>query len=245
MFGELAIAHHLKTDGWSAVWADTFHGQKFWNGMPHQISPVSIPTDVRQLYDRIAALKGSASGCFDVIAWKDGRTIFLEYKGPGDKPNKNELSWIDAALKAGVAEEDLFFVGDSARATVRAKPVQMAGAQTGDRSGAAVARQAQPVRSEDVPRPAPQLEVEEFTSDSEYFRWLSVHPQGFVLNVQGKKIVLHRASCTHIDRHNNAGALTERGAQKFGAEERAVLTRWAQQRGLASGPLLPKCRSCF
>jgi hypothetical protein len=113
--GELAIARSLHQDGWAAVWADTFHGQKFWSGMPHQKSPVDLPADVRRLYDGIAETKGSASGCFDVIAWKNGRTIWLEYKGPNDRPNKNEPFWIDAALQAGVREEDLFFVGDSAR----------------------------------------------------------------------------------------------------------------------------------
>ena len=115
MFGELAIARSLTKDGWSAVWADTFHGRKFWNAMPHESSPVALPADVRALYDRIVGIKGSAWGCFDVIAWKQGRIIWLEYKGPNDSPNKNEPLWMDAALQAGVSEEDLYFVGDKAR----------------------------------------------------------------------------------------------------------------------------------
>ena len=87
--------------------------------------------------------------------------------------------------------------------------------------------------------------IEEFSSDRDYFDWLGSHQDGYVLNVQGKKVLLHRASCTHIDRHNNAGALTERGAKKIGAENRDTLARWARQRGLIKSIILPKCRSCF
>ena len=87
--------------------------------------------------------------------------------------------------------------------------------------------------------------VEEFGSDRDYFEWLGSHPDGYVLNVRGKKILLHRASCTHIDRHNNPGTLTERGAKKFGADRRETLAKWARQRGSASGSILPKCPSCF
>jgi hypothetical protein len=83
--------------------------------MPHKCSPVEPPATIRALYDRVAQIKGSPSGCFDVIGWKDGRTVWLEYKGPRDKPNANEALWIDAALRAGVKSDDLVFVGDSAR----------------------------------------------------------------------------------------------------------------------------------
>ena len=118
LFGELAIVRLLGSDGWSAVWADTLNGQKFWAGMPHSASPVKLPPRVRELYERIVEIKGTAGGCFDVIAWKGERVVFLEYKGPKDRPNRNELLWIDAALSAGVLEEDLFFVGAAARRSV-------------------------------------------------------------------------------------------------------------------------------
>lgn len=121
VFGELAIVRWLEKDGWHALWADTFHGRNFWRDMPHLSEPVEPPANVRSLYTRIAELKGSASGCFDVVAWKDGRVIWLEYKGPKDKPNRNEGLWIDAALRAGVRAEDLVFVGDTARGTGSAK----------------------------------------------------------------------------------------------------------------------------
>ena len=112
VFGELAIVRWLAKDHWSALWSDTFHGRKFWRDMPHRSKPVDPPGPVRTLYSRIADLKGSPSGCFDVVAWKDGRIVWLEYKGPRDKPNRNEALWIDAALRAGVDSSDLVFVGD-------------------------------------------------------------------------------------------------------------------------------------
>ncbi len=115
LFGELAIVRLLEKDGWQAVWADTFHGSKFWSNMPSKSSPVALPTEVQGLYDRIAALKGSPSGCFDVIAWKDERRCFFEYKSLRDKSNKNELAWIAAAIDAGVDAQNLFFVGQRSR----------------------------------------------------------------------------------------------------------------------------------
>ncbi len=109
VFGELAIVRLLERDGWSAVWADTYHG-KFWRGMPHESQPVELPPEAAGVYHRIAGNKGSPSGCFDVIAWHDGHTVFLEYKGPRDRPNKNEPAWIESALQVGVPPEDLLLV---------------------------------------------------------------------------------------------------------------------------------------
>jgi hypothetical protein len=109
VFGEIAIAQALQQDGWKAVWADSFH-RKFWSAMPGVSDPVELPVKLTKLLTRIASLKRSKGGCFDVIAWKRRRTIFVEYKGPRDRPNKNESRWIKAALRAGVSARDLFFV---------------------------------------------------------------------------------------------------------------------------------------
>ncbi len=115
MFGELAIVSCLEKDGWTAFWVDTFHGRKFWRGMPHVTQPTEPPTKVKALYARIADRKGGPSGCFDIVASKGDRIIWLEYKGPKDTANRNELCWIEAALGAGVAESSLFFVGSDRR----------------------------------------------------------------------------------------------------------------------------------
>jgi hypothetical protein len=115
VFGEIAIAEALQQDGWLAVWADGFHS-KYWSAMPGASDPVELlPWNLMELLTRIASRKRGKGGCFDVIAWKPKRTIFVEYKGPRDRPNKNESQWIKAALREGVSARDLFFVGAGAR----------------------------------------------------------------------------------------------------------------------------------
>lgn len=111
MFGELAIVRWLEKDGWEGLWVDTFHRQQFWRGMPHKTAPVQPPAHVRARYDNIlAANGGKPRGFFDVIAWRGDQIIHLEYKGAGDISNRNEAGWIEAALRAGVPEFDLWFV---------------------------------------------------------------------------------------------------------------------------------------
>jgi hypothetical protein len=111
MFGELAILRWLEKDGWDGVWVDTFHGGKFWRAMPHKSSPVRLPPDAQALVDRIkAANGGKSSGAFDVMAWRHGTFAFLEYKGEGDKSNRNEARWIEAALASGIEPGQLWFV---------------------------------------------------------------------------------------------------------------------------------------
>jgi hypothetical protein len=111
MFGELAIVRWLERDGWEGLWVDTFHRQQFWSRMPHKSSPVSPPPAVRARYEAIlAANGGKPRGFFDVIAWRGDQIIHLEYKRAGDHSNRSEAGWIEAALRAGVSEFDLWFV---------------------------------------------------------------------------------------------------------------------------------------
>ena len=44
------------------------------------------------------------------MAWRNGDFAFLEYKGEGDRSNRNEARWISAALAAGVLPTQLWFV---------------------------------------------------------------------------------------------------------------------------------------
>lgn len=114
MFGELAVLRWLEVDGWQGVWLDTFHGRKNWREMPTVSSPVTLPPVARALYDRIVAENGGrASGTFDVMAWRGAQFVFVEYKGPGDRTSSNQASWIDAALRAGVSENDMIIVSGS------------------------------------------------------------------------------------------------------------------------------------
>ena len=111
MFGELAVLRWLERDGWTGVWVDTKHGRKFWREMPHRASPVVLPPEQRALYDGIVALNGGrASGFFDVMAWRDGQTVFVDYESAGERPARTRATWMDAALSAGVSEHDMLIV---------------------------------------------------------------------------------------------------------------------------------------
>jgi hypothetical protein len=111
MFGELAVVRWLEVDGWKGAWLDTFHGRKVWNNMPTTSAPIALPVPQQQLYDRIVRANGGrASGMFDVMAWKDAQTIFVEYKGPGDRASRHQGAWIDAVLTAGLSQNDLYVV---------------------------------------------------------------------------------------------------------------------------------------
>jgi len=114
LFGELAILKYLQKDGWDGVWIDTFHGRGkkkvFWSGM-HPNGRGKLTKGAEKIYNKIIkANNRKSSGFFDVFAWKNGKYIFIEYKGEGDAPNKNETRWINAALKSGIKPEQLFFV---------------------------------------------------------------------------------------------------------------------------------------
>lgn len=87
--------------------------------------------------------------------------------------------------------------------------------------------------------------VQEFSDDATYFAWLAAHPTGYLLSVRGRsEPLVHRTDCSHIDRHNNAGALTERGSRKLCATNKDDLRAWVRQEGLGPGNVLKKCPTC-
>ena len=111
MFGELAVAHWLAVDGWNAVWLDTVHDRKVWRDMPTRSDPVLLPPEAQAVYDRIVANnRGRASGTFDVMAWRGGQTIFVEYEEPGETFTRSNRAWMEAALQSGVSPNDLLIV---------------------------------------------------------------------------------------------------------------------------------------
>ena len=111
MFGELAVLRWLERDGWEGAWVDTAHGRKFWREMPHRGAPILLPAPQRTLYERIVARnEGRASGFFDVMAWRDGQTVFVDYEAPGERAGRARAAWMDAALAAGVSEHDMLVV---------------------------------------------------------------------------------------------------------------------------------------
>lgn len=100
-FAELAICQFLAKYGWTAVWLDTFHQNKVWEGMIDVVAPGAIPPEVRAEYD--AALSGKR--VWDVFAWKADRALFAESKGPRDKIRDAQLRWLDGAAQSGLPLE--------------------------------------------------------------------------------------------------------------------------------------------
>ena len=118
LFGELAILKYLEKDRWTGVWVDAFHSNRgkdiLWSDMPPSGEARTLPPKVAAKLKAIREKNGNKlSGFFDVFAWKgEGEDfVFIEYRGKDDSQNENELSWINAALSAGVKPEQLCIVG--------------------------------------------------------------------------------------------------------------------------------------
>jgi len=80
MFAELAIRSIMEQAGWESRWVCTFGSERNHN-----------------VY----------SGCWDVLAWKGDRTLFIEAKhAKKDHIRATQLEWRWAALRAGLKSDD-------------------------------------------------------------------------------------------------------------------------------------------
>lgn len=91
--------------------------------------------------------------------------------------------------------------------------------------------------------------MEKFTDDDAgYLRWISDHPDGFVVNVErGERsgyAVLHRASCSSISRARDNGAYTDRGYRKIVSEDLSDLRAYTKSIGRADGSFSKHCGQC-
>lgn len=117
LYSELAVLSYLQQDGWRGVWMDTYHNRgrykNFWSGMPPSGKGM-LDKHADELYEKIIAKNGGrSSGFFDVFAWKEDVKdyAFIECKRMAEKPNKNELRWLKAAVDSGlVGPKQLHFV---------------------------------------------------------------------------------------------------------------------------------------
>jgi hypothetical protein len=80
------------------------------------------------------------------------------------------------------------------------------------------------------------------SNDKEYYRWLVMHPEGFVLNVGLQKLMLHHAHCANIKTHSSPGAMTERASRKICSVSRQALRAWVRQNNYLLGP--KRCGTC-
>jgi len=94
-----------------------------------------------------------------------------------------------------------------------------------------------------------RADVALFEDDETYFHWLSLHPDGYVLNLRRRGdpdyVVLHRATCPLIaSRGRAAGAYTARGYRKAASTSLAALASVARCHGRADGSFSRRCRRC-
>lgn len=102
VFAELAILRYLQRDGWNGVWADNYR-RKFRAGLPERTKPVNLPSEIDVLFEKIISINGSRGGCWDVIAWKGTRVIFVEAKRKGkDAMRLKQFRWLESGLSVGL-----------------------------------------------------------------------------------------------------------------------------------------------
>ncbi len=110
VFAELAILRYLQKDGWSGVWVDNYR-RKFRVGLPKKTEPVNLPSEINVLFEKIISINGSRGGCWDIIAWKDERTLFAEVKRKKkDSMQSTQYLWLQSALTVGVPLDSFMLV---------------------------------------------------------------------------------------------------------------------------------------
>ena len=68
--------------------------------------------DVSNLLERMAAADGNTyAGCWDVVAWRGERVVFMELKRRRkDRVQETQLAWVEAGIKIGLGVESFLFV---------------------------------------------------------------------------------------------------------------------------------------
>ncbi len=121
MFAELAIQRTILKNGWSARWVETYASKGNnpyyfvnWLDAPLTQQAVEPLNDLhhQNLLAKIAVQNGNSySGCWDILAWKDKRTLFLESKRfKKDSIRNTQLHWLKAALDSGLALNNFLIV---------------------------------------------------------------------------------------------------------------------------------------
>jgi hypothetical protein len=113
MFVELAIMNMAIRNGWSARWVETYGSKSIepfyftdWLDAPLR-QQGSQPLDSsyhRDLLAKIASQNGGVYlGCWDILAWREQRTLFIESKQyKKDKIRDSQVKWLTSALSVGL-----------------------------------------------------------------------------------------------------------------------------------------------
>lgn len=96
---EIEIVRRLRHAGWEAAWIDTFGGAPSWM-RPWTDRGIGLPTPVASTVSRLRAASAPEGRPWDVIAWRDDRTLFLEAKRRHrDRLRPGQIAWLDAAMR--------------------------------------------------------------------------------------------------------------------------------------------------
>ena len=120
-FAEVAILRLFEEAGWQGRWVESYGKPNMspghwraWhpNGPSAQLQEPIKETWVNEKLHAIATANGqSFAGCWDVVAWKDGRLVFAEAKlSKKDRMRPTQLRWLEAGLKCGVGVDDFLVV---------------------------------------------------------------------------------------------------------------------------------------
>lgn len=121
MFAELVVMALFIEDGWDARWIETYGRNKKepkclmeWKDEKYgnqDHCPIEDP-EVLKVLDGIARFNDdSYAGCWDVVAWKDGKVVFAECKRiKKDVIRDSQVKWLRAGLETGLTYENFMII---------------------------------------------------------------------------------------------------------------------------------------
>ena len=126
---ELAIVHHLCSDGWHGIWVNSYRRElrSEWFPAPavRTLAETGAPFWAVEAFDRLrVANGGSLGGFFDVFAWREpGEVRFCEAKVGPDRIKPTQLRFIELALRFHRSEQ--FMIIEVAGPSLRSAPGHM------------------------------------------------------------------------------------------------------------------------
>lgn len=136
VFAELAIMKGFVNDGWDARWLETYgRGNKYpkclteWRDdkYKNQIDNPIAEKEINEMLNDISKLNNNSfSGCWDILAWKNGNIIFAESKRQKkDSIRQSQVQWLQAAIEYGLTPENFIIVQWDFRYFIGSKKVDL------------------------------------------------------------------------------------------------------------------------
>ncbi len=121
MFAELAIQRTAVKAGWGARWVETYAMKgkipyyfTQWGDSSLALQaqePIDDQTQVNLLASIAHNNNNSYSGCWDILIWKGGHTIFVESKrNKKDKFRITQDRWLQAGVRTGLTADNFLIV---------------------------------------------------------------------------------------------------------------------------------------